>query len=306
MNLFIAPDEPFSSMFVENFHKHDTNMNMPSRLTAILLAAVSALCASASPRDLKGKVTDPSGAPVESALVVLMSGTDSTVMDFTYADTSGFFSLDGISDGAFVEVSFIGFEKVLRPVTEDFLTIVLEPSVERLDEVTVTASRGLVDRRPGRLVYSPPAEVAAAVNAYTILGYAPLVTVNRENVSVVGGKNAEIWIDGRKPVMGQEAAMDILRNTSADKIEKIEVVTSPGASFRAAAGKAVINIVYKKEPGRGFDGSASAEGIYQFNKVSPPGVLEHGLCRGETDRLGQHRVPQHQHPPGAGRRRSRE
>ena len=103
-------------MFAENFHQHDTNMNMnmPSRLTAILLlTAVSALCASASSRDLKGKVTDPSGTPVESALVVLMSGTDSTVMDFTYADTSGFFSLDGISDGAFVEVSFIGFEKVL-------------------------------------------------------------------------------------------------------------------------------------------------------------------------------------------------
>ena len=135
-----------------------------------------------------------------------------------------------------------------------------------------------MDRRPGRLVYSPPAEVAAAVNAYTILGYAPLVTVNRENVSVVGGKNAEIWIDGRKPVMGQEAAMDILRNTSADKIEKIEVVTSPGASFRAAAGKAVINIVYKKEPGRGFDGSASAEGIYQFNKVSPQASLNMGYA----------------------------
>ncbi len=268
-------------MFAENFHKHDTNMNMnmPSRLTAILLlAAVSALCASASSRDLKGKVTDPSGAPVESALVVLMSGTDSTVMDFTYADTSGFFSLDGISDRAFVEVSFIGFEKVLRPVTEDFLTIVLEPSVERLDEVTVTASRGLVDRRPGRLVYSPPAEVAAAVNAYTILGYTPLVTVYRENVSVVGGKNAEIWIDGRKPVMGQEAAMDILRNTSADKIEKIEVVTSPGAFYRAAVGKAVINIVYKKEPGRGFDGSASVEGMYQFNKVSPRASLNLGYA----------------------------
>ena len=61
-------------MFVEKFHKHDTNMNMPSRLTAILLAAVSALCALASSRDLKGKVTDPSGTPVESALVVLMSG----------------------------------------------------------------------------------------------------------------------------------------------------------------------------------------------------------------------------------------
>ena len=266
-------------MFAENFHRHDTNMNMPSRLTAILLlTAVSALCASASSRDLKGKVTDPSGAPVESALVVLMSGTDSTVMDFTYADTSGFFSLDDVSGGSFVEVSFIGFEKVLRPVTGDFLTIVLEPSVERLDEVTVTASRGLVDRRPGRLVYSPPAEVAAAVNAYTILGYAPLVTVNRENVSVVGGKSAEIWIDGRKPVMGQEAAMDILRNTSADKIEKIEVVTSPGASYRAAVGKAVINIVYKKEPGRGFDGSASVEGMYQFNKVSPRASLNLGYA----------------------------
>ena len=52
-------------MFAENFHRHDTNMNMnmnmPSRLTAILLlTAVSALCASASSRDLKGKVTDPS------------------------------------------------------------------------------------------------------------------------------------------------------------------------------------------------------------------------------------------------------
>ena len=72
--------------------------------------------------------------------------------------------------------------------------------------------------------------------------------------------------------------MDILRNTSADKIEKIEVVTSPGASFRAAAGKAVINIVFKKEPGRGFDGSASVEGIYQFNKVSPRASLNMGYA----------------------------
>ena len=104
------------------------------------------------------------------------------------------------------------------------------------------------------------------------------MTVYRENVSVVGGKNAEIWIDGRKPVMGQEAAMDTLRNTSADRIEKIEVVTSPGASYRAAVGKAVINIVYKKEPGRGFDGSASVEGMYQLNKVSPQASLNYSYA----------------------------
>ena len=36
--------------------------------------------------------------------------------------------------------------------------------------------------------------------------------------------------------------------------------------------------MYKKEPGRGFDGSASVEGIYQFNKVSPQASLNMGYA----------------------------
>ena len=66
--------------------------------------------------------------------------------------------------------------------------------------------------------------------------------------------------------------MDILRNTPAEKIEKIEVVTSPGASYKASSG-AVINVIYKKEQGQGFDGSASLRGLYYARKMSPETAL---------------------------------
>ena len=174
----------------------------------------------------------------------------------------------------------MGYEKVRLTVTppKSNLVVTLEQSSETLAQVTVTADRGTVSRRPGKLVYSPPAEIASASDAFSMLGYAPLVTVSREAVTVLGNKKAEIWVDGRKPVMSQEAAMDILRNTilrntPAEKIETIEVITSPGAAYKASASGAVINVMYRKEPGQGLEGSASLRGTYYARKVSPEAAV---------------------------------
>ena len=247
-------------------------------LTAMLLSFVT-VSADAGPLSLsiKGKVKDKQGQPVPAALVVLLSQEDSTVLNFTYADTSGLFSMDmrTVPDTPLiVEISSMGYEKVRLTVTppSSNLVVTLEASSETLAQVVVTSDRGTVSKRPGKLVYTPPAETASAMDAFSMLGYAPLVTVSREAVTVLGNKRAEIWVDGRKPVMSQEAAMDILRNTPAEKIEKIEVITSPGASYKASSG-AVINVVYKKEPGQGLDGSASLRGTYYARKVSPETAL---------------------------------
>lgn len=244
-----------------------------------MLLSFVTVSADAEPLSLsiKGKVKDKQGQPVPAALVVLLSQEDSTVLNFTYADTSGLFSMDmrTVPDTPLiVEISSMGYEKVRLTVTppSSNLVVTLEASSETLAQVVVTSDRGTVSKRPGKLVYSPPAETASAMDAFSMLGYAPLVTVSREAVTVLGNKRAEIWVDGRKPVMSQEAAMDILRNTPAETIEKIEVITSPGASYKASSG-AVINVVYKKEPGQGLDGSASLRGTYYARKVSPETAL---------------------------------
>lgn len=245
-------------------------------LSLLLLSALTVYAA--GPLSVKGRVIDRQGRPVPAAVAVLISPEDSSVLNFTYVDTSGCFAFEMRSSPAeqiIVEVSCMGYEKVRLTVTppKSNLVVTLEQSSETLAQVTVTADRGTVSRRPGKLVYSPPAEIASASDAFSMLGYAPLVTVSRESVTVLGNKKAEIWVDGRKPVMSQEAAMDILRNTPAEKIEKIEVITSPGAAYKASASGAVINVVYRKEPGQGLEGSASLRGTYYARKVSPEAAV---------------------------------
>lgn len=83
---------------------------------------------------VSGVVQDQTGLPVPGATVV----ADQTTMKGTVTDSDGFFSLDGISVGETLTVTFIGYKKQTVKITgKEKLVITLSEDSELLDEVVV-------------------------------------------------------------------------------------------------------------------------------------------------------------------------
>ena len=110
------------------------SLKIHSFLAALLLVAGSwSGLAQTGQLTVRGKVTDPSGAPVAGASVIV-AGT----MNGTSADGDGNFTLSNVAADAVIQASFIGYttvEEALGGRTR--LTIVLSEDSELLEEIVV-------------------------------------------------------------------------------------------------------------------------------------------------------------------------
>lgn len=95
-----------------------------------------------------------------------------------------------------------------------------------------------------------------------IKGYGGNLTVN--------GKSMTIYIDDIPTGLSGGDLENLLQSLPSNAIEKIEIISNPGASYDAKTGGGIINIITNGRALRGINGSASLN--YQFNKnnrVSP-------------------------------------
>ena len=73
--------------------------------------------------------------------------------------------------------------------------------------------------------------------------------------------------------------MDMLRSVPADRIEKIEIITSPNSSHKASTKGGILNVVMKKNPYEGLTGSASVGTTYLGDRFSPRSSLYLGYSK---------------------------
>ncbi len=136
------------------------------------------------------------------------------------------------------------------------------------DDIVVTApsQQSSIDRQT--YLVRDTAE-ARSTTTSDILARIPSVEVQTDgNVRLVGAGQATILIDGRRVADPQTQ----LRNMTGAQIERIEVLTNPGAQFPAQGTGGVVNIVTRRNAQNGLGGSATASagsyGIYDL-RVSP-------------------------------------
>lgn len=136
------------------------------------------------------------------------------------------------------------------------------------DDIVVTApnQQSSIDRQT--YIVRDTAE-ARSTTTSDILGRIPSVEVQSDgNVRLVGAGQATILIDGRRVADPQT----MLRNMTGNQIERIEVLTNPGAQFPAQGTGGVVNIVTRRNAQNGLGGSATASagsyGSYDL-RVSP-------------------------------------
>jgi len=133
-----------------------------------------------------------------------------------------------------------------------------EDSSTQVETVVVEGQKLAVETRIDRKIYSVPEDAQSTLGTLNdLLNVIPSVDVDPDGVvSLRGDSNVLILIDG-KPATALQGSKggENLQSISASDIERIEILTTPPAQFKAEGAAGVINIITRK---RGAKESASA------------------------------------------------
>lgn len=234
-------------------------MKRPLLLFALLFSAFTLF----SQATISGKITDDKGQPLSYASIALVTARDSQMIKGALTDSLGVFSIADARAGTYrVLATLIGFENrftdvftILPDSKNVSVDITLQAADNLLGEALVVAKRPLFEQKADRLIMNvSDSPVASGGSALEMLQKIPGVLVVQDRVTLAGSSSVQIWIDG-KP--SQYADMNaVLRDMPGDQIDRIELITQPGAKYDAAGGS-IINIILKRNANLGFSGTVA-------------------------------------------------
>lgn len=209
---------------------------------------------------IKGSITDSAKTAVPFAATGLLSAKDSSLINGVLTNDSGSFTFKGVKPGTYlIKVQVTGYADYYSlPVTViDSKTITLpvirlKSKGTNLKDVHVVADKPFMQRDADKTIFNVENSIiATGKNALELLNELPGVTAD-DNANInVHGKGGVLVLVDEKPIYTDLATY--LKSIDASMIDKIEVITNPSARY-AAEGKAVINIVLKKNKNLGFNG----------------------------------------------------
>ena len=220
---------------------------------------------------LSGRVQDaPSGQPIAYLTVQLRRQRDTAFVAGRLTDSTGAFVFTNLARGEYVlDLRRIGYAPLSKQVFVGELSrfldvgvLKMEPAAPVLDKVTVTATRDEVANAMDRKSYTLADNIAqsggSVVQAVASL---PGVTVTQDGkIQLRGSDKVAVLIDGKQSALTGVASQAGLENLPASAIDRIEIITNPGAKFDANASAGIINLVLKQEKQEGFNGSVGFTG----------------------------------------------
>ena len=255
------------------------------KCSAILLVALffsmTALKAETESGTITGKlVNDSTASPVSYASVALLSA-DSTLISGVITDDIGRFQFNNLPYGKYqVKVTFIGYKPLSVKNIEvsrqnkvvDLKEMQLSEEVKSIDAAIVVGQRLKGEEKVDRTVFTLNDDVRkASTTALDALKHIPSVSVDfQKNVSLEGQSNIQFYVDG---VLRNKEYVDQIK---PDMIDKIELITNPGAKYDADV-SGVINIILRKEARYGVSGSLRLPLPHPTKIVAEPNAnLEYG------------------------------
>lgn len=216
---------------------------------------------------IKGQVKEKgNNVPVEYANVILYTKADSSLVTGTITDAEGKFILEKVPEGNYYVVfDFIGYKKEVKSDVKinasrekvEMEPVFIESDTELLGTVNVKAQKNAVSASLDKKVVNVKQNLTArGGTAADALKNAPSVTTDSDgNILVRGSMDYKVLVNGRPSAL--EAA-DVLKQTPADIIDRIEIITNPSVKYSAEGTAGIINIILKSELARGFNGKLSA------------------------------------------------
>ena len=241
------------------------------RLSLLLLTILATLSLHA--QTISGKIADDKQKPIRSATILLLKQSDSSLVRSLLSDNEGSFKFTDVSTGKYLmKIDVISHKKNYTQVEiadkdVQLGTISLLPDATTLKAVTVIATKPFLEQKADKLIVNVEGSATAAGStAMEVLQKVPGILVTNDKITMVGKGTPAILVDGR--LSQYTDITQLLRDISAANIEKIEVISNPGAKYDASGG-AVINIILKRNVNLGTNGSVSlTAGMGLYNKSS--------------------------------------
>ncbi len=208
---------------------------------------------------VKGYVYGEGGEPLPGAVVMALSLPDSQRAGGTYSDDRGYFEVK-LPPGRYVlKVSFVGYDPERKTVEVkeseevNLGTVRLHPRPIEVGAVEVETEAPKVTYEGEKKVIRFKDELSSrGGSTLEALKNVPGITVdNNDNVKIRNTSNITLLINGKPTVMQVSEA---LRQIPASSVERIEIITNPGAKYEAE-GRVIMNIVLKKHHDEGVAAS---------------------------------------------------
>lgn len=246
-----------------------------------LILLFSSLSLFAQNAMIKGAIQDPEERPVLFANIALYSATDSSLVKVETSDEEGVFTIQQLNPGNYyLIVTYVGMNDLKVPAfdlkegqTLDLAILKFDDASVELSEVTVTAQRAMVEVKPDRTVFNVQGTInSTGSDGINLLRKAPGVMVdNNNNITVLGRTGVLVYIDGKRlPLTGEDLAI-YLQNLPAEQIDRIDIITNPGAKYEAEGNAGIIDIRLKRDENLGYNGSLSttfSQGRYARSNTS--------------------------------------
>ena len=236
-------------------------------VSLILLMTTFSLSAAESKWEIKGQIIEEqSGETVPYATVSLYKTSDSSLVTGTITNDSGEFYLEKLSkENYYLKLSFIGYEDYFinslnfseNAKTIELGQIKMRPTSLLLGEVEITSRvspvLNYVDKQVLNVEKNLSATGGTAVDALLL---SPSIQVDPDgNIKLRGSTNFTVLINGKPTTLNPD---EVLRQTSANLIRRIEVITNPSAKYSSSGGAGIINIILKKGVQSGLNGMVNA------------------------------------------------
>lgn len=223
--------------------------------------------------DIRGKVVDGAGKPLSDIVVVLSDSSAKTILKTALTDAEGNYVLPVKQPGSYVLAISPGTFAVPAPQRINYFAdmevpdIVLKALSRQLREVAVTAQRPLIEMKGGKIIVNVENSITTAGSSvFEAIQRAPGVTTdNNDNLALKGKQGVQIMLDGKMMVVQGTELVNLLKSMPASALEKIELMSNPGAQYDAAGTAGIINLKTKKEKRQGYNGTAQAsvgQGVY--------------------------------------------
>ena len=234
-------------------------------LTLIFLSLASLSFLAAQNATLTGTLLDDTEQPVVFANVILYEQADSTVAKVETTDENGGFTMSVPGGNYYLRATYVGLPDLYRNVSlaageaKNIGNLSMGSMAVELETATVTATRTLVEVKPDRTVFNVQGTINAVGNdGLELLRKAPGVTLdNNDNITVLSRSGVLVYVDGKRlPLAGAELT-NYLRSLTAEQIDRIDIITNPGARYEAEGNAGIIDIRLKKNENEGLNGTAS-------------------------------------------------
>ena len=235
--------------------------------TPLAPAEAAATVATDAAAAITGRVVDDREGALAYASVVLYAAADSSVAKAEVTGDDGAFAIAEVPPGRyFLAATYVGLPDAHTPAfdlgpgeTRALPDVAFAPAAAELAAATVTAQRRIVEVRPDRMVFNVEGTInAAGGDGLSLLRKAPGVVVdNNDDLVVMGRSGVLVYVDGKRSPLAGEALAAFLRGLPAEQIDRIDIITNPGAKYEAEGNAGIIDIRLKKNESWGSNGSVS-------------------------------------------------